>query len=86
MDIAQLGQVISITVICYIIGLVAKNIEKLNDKWIPVIVGIAGGIIGAVGLYVIPSFPANNVIDAVAVGIVSGLASTGADQIFKQLR
>ncbi len=33
-----------------------------------------------------PEFPAADPITAVAVGIVSGLAATGADQIAKQLK
>ena len=34
---------------------------------------------------VMPDFPATDYITAVAVGIVSGLAATGANQIVKQL-
>ncbi|MBQ1788927.1 MAG: hypothetical protein II008_02010 [Oscillospiraceae bacterium] len=43
------------------------------------------GILGVVGMMTMPEFPVNNVIDAVAVGIASGLAATGAHQIGKQL-
>ena len=32
-----------------------------------------------------PNFPATDIINAIAVGIVSGLAATGANQIFKQM-
>jgi len=51
-----------------------------------VIVGVAGGILGVVGMFVIPDFPAQDVLNAVAVGIVSGLASTGVNQAYKQLK
>jgi hypothetical protein len=34
---------------------------------------------------VIPGYPADNIMDAIAVGIVSGLAATGANQIGKQM-
>ena len=78
-------QVIAITVICYLIGMVAKA-SPIEDKWIPCIVGILGGILGVVGMYLMPDFPAKDVLNAVAIGIVSGLASTGAHQIGKQLR
>lgn len=37
-------------------------------------------------MYVIPNFPATDVLDAIAVGIVSGLASTGVNQIQKQVK
>ena len=86
MDISTIGTVVAIVVITYLIGLGAKLCPKIKDNVIPVIVGVAGGILGAVGMYVIPDFPAQDIMNAVAVGIVSGLASTGADQVVKQTK
>jgi Na+/H+-dicarboxylate symporter len=86
MDISAMGTVLAIVVICYLIGLAIKAIPKAKDEIIPVAVGVAGGILGVVGMYVIPDFPANDVLNAVAVGIVSGLASTGVNQAYKQLK
>ena len=83
MDISTMGTVVAIVVITYLIGLGAKLCPKIKDNVIPVIVG---GILGAVGMYVIPDFPAQDIMNAVAVGIVSGLASTGADQVVKQTK
>lgn len=85
MDFSHIATVTSIVVITYLIGLGAKNISSIRDSLIPVIVGIAGGILGAVGMYVIPDFPANDILNAIAIGIVSGLASTGVNQAYKQL-
>ena len=82
MDFAGVASVVGITVICYLTGMIAKA-TAVDNKWIPVIVGIAGAILGVAGMYVIKDFPATDVINALAVGIVSGLASTGADQIAK---
>lgn len=82
MDFAGVASVIGITVICYLIGMVAKA-TAIDNKWIPVIVGVAGAVLGVAGMYVIADFPAADVINALAVGIVSGLASTGANQITK---
>lgn len=79
-----IASVTGITVICYLIGNIVKN-TPLDNKWIPGIVGVAGGLLGLAGLYVMVDFPATEPITAVAVGIVSGLASTGADQFRKQL-
>lgn len=70
--------------ICFLIGLTVKA-SPLDDKFIPIIVGVFGGALGVFGLYTMPSFPVDNVIDAVAVGIASGLAATGVHQIGKQL-
>ena len=83
MDVAGVASVVGITVICGLVGMIAKA-APIANKWIPIIVGIAGAILGVVGMNVIPDFPATDIINALAVGIVSGLASTGANQIFKQ--
>lgn len=77
--------VAAITVIAYLIGAAVK-VTALNNKWIPVICGVAGGVLGALALRVMPDYPAQDYITAVAVGIVSGLAATGINQIGKQLK
>jgi len=84
MDLSMITTVGAIIVICYLVGVVAKS-TKLDNKFIPAIVGVVGGALGVVGMYVIPEFPANDILTAIAVGIASGLASTGADQVVKQL-
>lgn len=85
-DITQMGTVLAIVVITFLIGMAAKASTKVKDELIPVIVGIAGGVLGVVGMYVIPDFPANDVLNAVAVGIISGLASTGVHQAWTQTK
>lgn len=86
MDFTQVSTVVAIVVITYLIGLGAKAIPQIKDNFIPIIVGVAGGILGIIGMYVIPDFPANDILDAIAVGIVSGLSSTGVNQIYKQVK
>ena len=86
MDISTMGTVLAIVVITYLIGLAAKRMNVIEDEWIPVIVGVSGGILGVIGMYVIPDFPAHDILNAIAVGIVSGLASTGVNQAYKQLK
>ena len=73
-----------ITVICFLIGEIVK-LTPLNEKWIPVVCGFAGDCLGVVAMYVMPNFVAQDVLTAIAVGIVSGLGATGAHQIYKQL-
>lgn len=87
MDISAFGiaSVAAITVICYLVGMGVK-VSKLDSKYIPVICGVAGAVLGVAGMYFIPDFPATDPITALAVGIVSGLAATGVDQIFKQMQ
>ena len=78
--------VAAITVICYLLGLTVK-VSGLDDRFIPVICVAAGGALGVVGLYLgLPEFPAHDPLTALAVGIVSGLAATGANQVKKQLK
>ena len=86
MDITTVSTVVAIVVITYLIGLGAKAIPRIEDNYIPIIVGVAGGILGIIGMYVIPDFPANDILNAIAVGIVSGLSSTGVNQIYKQVK
>lgn len=86
MEIASfgIGSVAAITVICLLIGQLVKAMP-VNDKWIPIIVGFCGAILGVVASFVMPDFPAGDIITSIAVGIVSGLSATGVNQIFKQL-
>ncbi len=85
MDINTLGiaSVAGITVICYLAALAIKQ-TPLANKWLPTICGVLGGVLGAVGMHSIPDYPAGDIITAIAVGIVSGLAATGVNQIIKQ--
>lgn len=86
MDITSVSTVVAIVVITYLIGLGTKAIPHIKDNYIPIIVGFTGGILGVIGMYVIPDFPANDILNAIAVGIVSGLSSTGVNQIYKQVK
>ncbi len=83
---ADLGiaSVAAITAICYVIGMALKAWGRV-DKYIPCIMGALGMVLGAVGLHVMPDYPANDIITAIAVGAVSGWGATGINQIFKQL-
>lgn len=84
MEIMGIGSVAAITVICLLVGWIVKQ-SPLKDELIPAIVGVVGGVLGVIGWKVMAGFPAEDVLTAIAVGIVSGLASTGANQIVKQL-
>ena len=80
-----IASVAAITVICYLVGLVVKASPYDNDQYIPIACGLVGGLLGVAAMAVgLPDFPATDPLTAVAVGIVSGLAATGANQIIKQ--
>ena len=85
MENIGIASVAAITVICYLVGLCVKA-SGLNDKYIPICCGVAGAVLGLVGLDLgLPDFAAAGPGTALAVGIVSGLAATGVDQAGKQL-
>lgn len=79
-----IASVAGITVICYLAAMAVKA-TGVDNKWLPVICGVIGAVLGVVGMYYMPGYPATDIITAIAIGIVSGLAATGADQVYKQL-
>lgn len=80
-----IATVAAVTALCYIVGLIVKA-SGLDNKWIPIICGVSGVVLGLVSLYIgVPDFPAADPLTAAAVGAVSGLAATGMDQAVKQL-
>lgn len=83
MEFMGIASVAAVTVICFLAAEAVKA-TPLDKKWLPVICGVLGGILGVVGMNVMPDFPATDALTAVAVGIVSGLAATGAHQIYKE--
>lgn len=84
MDMLGIAAIPVITVICFLIAEAVKA-TSLDNKWLPIICGMCGGALGVVALKVMPEFPAVDVLTAIAIGIVSGLAATGAHQVYKQL-
>lgn len=81
-----IASVAAITAIAYLIGETIKA-TGINNKWIPIACGVSGLVLGIAALYIpVPDFPAGDPLNAAAVGIVSGLAATGINQIGKQLK
>lgn len=88
MDINTLGlaPVAAITAICYLVGIIVKA-TPADNKFIPIACGLAGAIGGLVWFaYGFPGLPAEEPFTAAAIGIVSGLAATGINQVYKQLK
>ena len=76
----------AIVVICYLVGATFKaiNNDTLN-KFIPMICGVVGGVLAIVVFKTIPGYiPADNWLMALAIGIVSGFAATGINQVYQQ--
>jgi hypothetical protein len=80
-------EVVAIVAICGFVGFGVKSAsggKEAVTKWIPVIAGVLGGIIGLGARSVIPALAGMDVLSAIASGIASGLASTGLHQAIKQ--
>lgn len=76
----------AITAIVFVAGMAWKTAPGLDDRWIPVICGALGLVLGIVAYFLrIPDFPAQDILNAAAVGVESGFAATGIHQIGKQL-
>jgi len=55
-------------------------------RFIPLFAAVLGVILGLIAYFAVPCLmPAANVFTAILVGASSGLAATGANQIYKQL-
>lgn len=76
-------------VICYLFAEILKAITRKNEtvkRLIPGISGLLGGLLGFLTFRFYPEFiSVKTVFEAIAIGIISGLASTGSNQIIKQL-
>ena len=66
MDLSNCVTVVPIVIICYLVGIGCKASKKVSDKAIPVILGIVGGIIAVPAMYVMKSFPAEDIITAIS--------------------
>ena len=56
-----IATVAAITVICYLVGQAVKA-SGLDNKWIPIICGIVGGILGILAMRFMADFPAQDYI------------------------
>ena len=79
-----------IVIICYIIGEIYKVLFKNKQdlyKLIPIVLACFGGLLGILIFLTNPEIMLNvsNVWTALGIGIVSGVSSTGTNQIIKQI-
>lgn len=85
MDILGIAGIPAIAVICYLVGMGLKAWDKFDDRKIPVLMGVCGAILGGVAFYFAKNIiPADDLITAIAIGIVSGFTATGINQVYKQ--
>ena len=63
-NIFGLTTCVAIVVIAYLVGIVIKNTDAIDDKWIPAICGIVGAPLGVLALHIVPDFPATDYLTA----------------------
>ena len=81
----EYGTVPIIVVACYLIVQAIKA-TPLNSKWYPVVSGSVGAIVALILYFAVPDFIGiSSWASALIVGVASGLAATGSNQVFKQL-
>lgn len=85
MEIVSLPIIVSVVYgVIELLKLIFKS-ESFN-RVIPIISAVLGVILGIVIFYAVPSITfANNIVEAMIIGAVSGLSATGTNQIGKQL-
>lgn len=79
-----------IVIICYIIGEIYKVLFKNKQdlyKLIPIVLACFGGLLGILIFLTNPEILLNvsNAWTALGIGMVSGVSSTGTNQIIKQI-
>lgn len=86
LDFAGLGSYVVITAIALFIGYCFKTFDRFDNKYIPVVVGVAGVALGILAFYMhVPWFLAADPLQAAAEGLKSGVSATWLHQLYKQL-
>ena len=80
-------ELLVIVILCYFIAEGYKIIfKKKYYKYIPIVVGIVGGLIAVLMKVLYKDvFSTSNIFEIISFGILSGLASTGTNELIKQI-
>lgn len=77
--------------VLYLLGMLIKKTELINDKMIPIIIGISGILLSIIWVLATSELNnAQNILIAVFTGLTQGIlcagVSTFANQIYKQFK
>lgn len=70
--------------VLYILGLMLKKTEKINDKYIPAMIGIIGIVLSAIYVAAVSGICLMSVFTAIAQGILVAGAAVYVNQLVKQ--
>lgn len=83
--ITELAPVVGIVLISYLVGMALKAWDAFDDRKIPVLMAVCGGILGVVAYFVENNLlGSGGILSAIFQGVASGMAATGINQIVKQ--
>ncbi len=73
--------------ICYGLGVIYKACPFIKDEYIPALEVVTGAILGVIAYFMHVSWlPAEDILMAIFIGIGSGWASVGLNQMIKQFK
>lgn len=70
--------------VLYILGVMFKKTEKINDKYIPVMLGIIGIVLSAIYVAAVSGICLMSVFTAITQGILLAGAAVYVNQLVKQ--
>ncbi len=87
--LSKLGFIVAPAIVVIVFGTIevlkARGVIN-NVKNIPAYCMLIGAVLGPIAYFIIPAFPAEDIMSAVAVGIISGAAATGLNEASKLFR
>lgn len=87
--LSKLGFIVAPAIVVIVFGTIevlkARGVIS-NLKNIPAYCMLIGAVLGPIAYFIIPAFPAEDIMSAIAVGIVSGAAATGLNEATKLFR
>ena len=66
-----------VVIACLVVGYILKKWAPTDNKWIPTTLAVLGAVLGCIAQGI--------TLEAIVYGALSGLASTGLHQLFKQI-
>lgn len=77
-------ELLIIVPVIYIIGMMIKKTEKIDDKWIPLILGIFGVIISCLYVMSVEGVSLTGIFTGITQGVLTSGCAVFVNQLVKQ--